>query len=74
MSDLEDWSPAEVLRAKRLEIVDDEGKVRAASGTGRESRAYPSFTRAAGYGSAGGQRLHLPAGSRLRRDAALAGE
>ena len=29
----EDKSPAEVLRAKRLEIVDDEGKVRAALGT-----------------------------------------
>jgi hypothetical protein len=33
VSDLEDWSPAEVLRAKRLEIVDDEGKVRAELGT-----------------------------------------
>jgi hypothetical protein len=29
-------SPAEVLRAKRLEIVDDEGKVRAMLGTREE--------------------------------------
>ncbi len=33
MREPEDKSPAEVLRAKRLEVVDDEGKVRAALGT-----------------------------------------
>ncbi len=32
----EDVVPAEVLRAKRLEIVDDEGKVRAVLGTCEE--------------------------------------
>ncbi len=33
MNEPEDKAPAEVLRTKRLEIVDDEGKVRAALGT-----------------------------------------
>jgi hypothetical protein len=33
MGEPEDKSPAEVVRAKRLEIVDDEGKVRAVLGT-----------------------------------------
>jgi len=32
----DDAAPAEVLRAKRLEIVDDEGKVRAVLGTREE--------------------------------------
>jgi hypothetical protein len=33
MREPENDSPAEVVRAKRLEIVDDEGKVRAVLGT-----------------------------------------
>jgi hypothetical protein len=36
MSEPGNTSPAEVLRAKRLEIVDDEGKVRAVLGTREE--------------------------------------
>jgi hypothetical protein len=39
MSEHEDKKPADVLRTKRLEIVDDEGKVRAALGTGEEGVA-----------------------------------
>jgi hypothetical protein len=36
MSEHADKQPAELLRAKRLEIVDDEGKVRAVLGTNEE--------------------------------------
>jgi hypothetical protein len=38
MREPEDKSPAEVLRVKQLEIVDDEGRVRALLGTDREGR------------------------------------
>ncbi len=34
MSEAQDRQPVEVLRTKRLEIVDDEGKVRAVLATG----------------------------------------
>ena len=36
MSEPQDKKPVEVLRTKRLEIVDDEGKVRAVLGTNEQ--------------------------------------
>jgi hypothetical protein len=45
MKEPENKSPAEVLRAKRLEIVDDEDKVRAALGTEAKSKPRRSIER-----------------------------
>jgi hypothetical protein len=53
----DDASPAEVLRAKRVEIVDDEGKVRAVLGTREEGIGGLSV-----YDESGRVRARLEAG------------
>jgi hypothetical protein len=57
MSEPGNTSPAEVLRAKRLEIVDDEGKVRAVLGTREEGIGVVSV-----YDQSGRVRASLEAG------------